>query len=385
MSLGHGASIVRDGLIFAYDMGNPQKSWKGATTTNLLQSTDFTTGWQGYCGNTSNTTYNTPDVTAPDGSNTALRHVRGSETGCGQGASWGLLHLLASPMIAGQPYTISVWARTNGPTFNVTLGHNDAAGTGISLNSQWQRFSFTYTPGNTDRGFQFINGNLNTTTYWWRPQCEVSSFATPFVNGTRSNTQALLDWTSNNTITANSLTYNSYGTFSFGNSANYASVPYNASLDLVNNVTLEAWLKYTSTTNTVCIEKSNNNTHYQFQIFSNAQGSGIGGELVFMLQPNSSNWVLAGEASSDGNWHHVIGTYNRSTTTARIYIDGILKNTNSSISTGPTTNTQPLLIGSRSGASGFGGSISDVKIYNRTLSASEIAQNFQALRGRYGI
>jgi len=43
------------------------------------------------------------------------------------------------------------------------------------------------------------------------------------------------------------------------------------------------------------------------------------------------------------------------------------------------------LIGSRSGASGFGGSISNVKIYNKVLSATEITRNFNSLRGRYGI
>jgi hypothetical protein len=33
----------------------------------------------------------------------------------------------------------------------------------------------------------------------------------------------------------------------------------------------------------------------------------------------------------------------------------------------------------------FGGNISNVSVYNRLLSADEVAQNFNALRGRYGI
>ena len=33
----------------------------------------------------------------------------------------------------------------------------------------------------------------------------------------------------------------------------------------------------------------------------------------------------------------------------------------------------------------FDGKISNVKMYNKTLTASEVAQNFNALRGRYGI
>jgi hypothetical protein len=39
-----------------------------------------------------------------------------------------------------------------------------------------------------------------------------------FVNGTRPNTESIEDLTNNNTITATSLTYASYGTFSFNGS-----------------------------------------------------------------------------------------------------------------------------------------------------------------------
>lgn len=193
---------------------------------------------------------------------------------------------------------------------------------------------------------------------------------------------------SNNGTLVNGPVYNSSnnGYFSFDASNDYATVPHNNNINLVNNVTLETWLKYTTTSNTVLIEKSNNNDHYQLQIFSNVQGSpGISGQLVFMLQPNSNNWVVSGMVTNDGNWHHVVGTYDRAVSTAKIYVNGILRNTNSSILNGPTSNTQPLLIGSRSGTAGFGGSISNIKIYNRTLTEQEIKQNFNATRGRYGI
>ena len=37
------------------------------------------------------------------------------------------------------------------------------------------------------------------------------------------------------------------------------------------------------------------------------------------------------------------------------------------------------------GSSGYYGSIGSFRMYNRALSASEIQQNFNSLRGRYGI
>ncbi len=45
MSLSHSPKIVTSGLVFAYDMGNGKKSWKGAPTTNLI--TASLSGMQG--------------------------------------------------------------------------------------------------------------------------------------------------------------------------------------------------------------------------------------------------------------------------------------------------------------------------------------------------
>ncbi len=41
--------------------------------------------------------------------------------------------------------------------------------------------------------------------------------------------------------------------------------------------------------------------------------------------------------------------------------------------------------GSCLGVNSFPGNISNVQAYNRALSATEILQNFNAIRGRYGI
>lgn len=190
----------------------------------------------------------------------------------------------------------------------------------------------------------------------------------------------------NNGVLINGVGYSSSnsGHMVFDSINDYVDCGNNTSLNLINAVSLEAWVKFTTTANTVCIEKSNNNTHYQFQIFSPTQATG-GGVLVFMMQPSPSNWVVSDIPSNDNNWHHVVGTYERSVSTAKIYIDNVLRNTNTAILIGPSSNTQPLVMGSRSGASGFGGSIGNVKIYNRALTSQEIQQNFNSIRGRYNI
>jgi hypothetical protein len=68
----------------------------------------------------------------------------------------------------------------------------------------------------------------------------------------------------------------------------------------------------------------------------------------------------------------------------RFYRNGTLTNTVAGSGTlgGSGLN---MVTGAYSGAYFAQGQIPVVKIYNRTLSASEVTQNFNAYRGRYGI
>lgn len=88
---------------------------------------------------------------------------------------------------------------------------------------------------------------------------------------------------------------------------------------------------------------------------------------------------------TDGQWHYIVSS--RRGTTHTIYGDGITNKTSGTVSsTALNTNNVLLglyLIGDPSGA--LSGSIAQVSIYNRALSEAEILQNFNALRGRFGI
>jgi hypothetical protein len=81
-------------------------------------------------------------------------------------------------------------------------------------------------------------------------------------------------------------------------------------------------------------------------------------------------------------WYHFTGTYDGSF--MRFYRNGVLTNSVAGSGTlgGASSN---MVIGSYSGAYFSQGRIPVIKIYNKTLSAAEIQQNFNALRGRYGI
>ena len=97
-------------------------------------------------------------------------------------------------------------------------------------------------------------------------------------------------------------------------------------------------------------------------------------------RPTAFNSASALFTDYSGNvWYHVVAVLGP---TSFSYL-----NTNqvSTASGGITANTNPIYIGLDSGLEMFKGKLSVVKVYNKTLTLTEIKQNFEALRGRFGI
>jgi hypothetical protein len=87
-------------------------------------------------------------------------------------------------------------------------------------------------------------------------------------------------------------------------------------------------------------------------------------------------------------WFHIAGVRNGST--GYLYVNGVLnKQATVTTNTVSADTDSQFFIGNISRTSnlseGWNGQIAAVSIYNRALTANEVAQNFAALRGRYGI
>jgi hypothetical protein len=110
------------------------------------------------------------------------------------------------------------------------------------------------------------------------------------------------------------------------------------------------------------------------------------GKLNFGIYSGGFVTATSSLSYNDNNWHYVIATYGGEGTTMRLYVDGASVAT-ASAANAPAYNGYWLIGGILSwGVSGyFPGSISNVVVYNKGLTASEIQQNFNALRSRYGI
>jgi hypothetical protein len=76
-------------------------------------------------------------------------------------------------------------------------------------------------------------------------------------------------------------------------------------------------------------------------------GTGISFRMNRGVFPYTWNTAYSNEALSVDTWYHIVGTFNVSTSTMKLYVNGILKNTNSSVTFGasPTAYPQPTYTG----------------------------------------
>jgi hypothetical protein len=84
-----------------------------------------------------------------------------------------------------------------------------------------------------------------------------------------------------------------------------------------------------------------------------------------------------------GNWYHLVGNFDGAS--FKLYINGVNQVTTANGATPTSSNGGIRLMRRWDSDEYWGGQLSTVKIYNRALSATEIKQNFEATRDRYGI
>src|SRR6056300_231960 len=387
MSLAHGVRTVRDGLVFQYDMNNPAKSWKGEPVTNVVTLTDLDTGWsQNY-----NTSIQWNDYRPPVGvKSQVVSFIDENGDGSGYWYSYGDF----APQDPNTTYSISIYARTLGADWSIRAYTADNSELGRQYTNtltcpgdgEWHRLEFNpiTTPADTQSdslSFQFTTIPAGQRCWLCAPQMTANSYHVPFVAGTRSNTQAILDISGQgNTATATSLTYNSDNTFSFNGSSDYISFDPVASKIQASDFTFEATIKGPAQDHKgiVAVNTSAGDNRALWLIRSAGMG-------IF----DGTTWYIGNIDVDDNNWHHVAITYDLSTKNAIIYTDGVVSlnvTTGNSIS---ILSTDKVSVGQEwdggSTSDHFNGNISSVKIYNRALTDTEVLQNFNATRSLYGI
>jgi hypothetical protein len=258
-----------------------------------------------------------------------------------------------------------------------------------NMGDGWLRANVIYynASGGSDGKYWAINPagatlNVPITIYWAGPFKEDrndSAFVSPYVYSARSSTEAVVDITGNISVTANNLTYNSDNTFTFNaSSSNITSSSFTG--HQTASGTLMGWAYPTSTSGDLYLVAAGGTTTY-------------GASRAIRI--NSGSWCSVNYGSSTEDWNGIVAAnlntwqhvaYVWSGTTIRFYLNGVeYTNTRSGMVT-PLGSV--LTIGATSWSPVYGywpGRIGAMQVYNRALSASEVRQNFNTLRSRYGI
>lgn len=297
-------------------------------------------------------------------------------------------------VVAGTPYTASFWARSVSASAVGTTGsyqiynYGSTTPTGYSVGytlgpvGEWRKYVLTFTPNNPLAISYWFPGGGGQKHDISNIQFEAGSVANNFAPGTRTNAQSVYDLTGINTITANSLTYASDSTFTF-NGGSHLAIPNNAVFNMTTGLTIESWVKFDGNSDDFIFEKGDVNT--QYSLFSHST------DIVFRTYHagdggyHTQNPEKSAVGITNGVWVHIVGSWDGYT--KRIFVNGELKNEVAK-SGALVTTAQGASVGRFGGTTTgyyFNGSIAKVMVYNRGLTASEVKDNFNAHRGRYGL
>jgi hypothetical protein len=397
MSLNHGSKVATNGLTLCYDLDN-KKSWKGEPTTNN-SSLSHHTNWN----NSGTATWDFDDtsldrlfedapiksMTKDTNGNSHLGIGNGSITAATYTASCYVYIPSSAGTLAGTPpYFRSFPA-------NTSRGYLQYDGSYDWNNDwpkdKWIRISADWNNTASDTSM-YISCYINTTgnkIYMTAPQLEEKSYATPFVNGTRANTSAILNIAGSQAITAESLTYNSDGVTkpTFGANSDYITIGDfddifgSGSID----ASLEFWIKPPVTGTRIFVGRFPPSvSDHRFYIGS----YGSEWDMGWGAYPWNSGHSGTRPARDADQWQHIVVSI--SSGVASLYKNGVLgfTKTDTSVSQGavPFTigayfNTSAVIDNSYHSAE----DIDVVRVYNRALTAEEINQNFTAIRGRFGL
>lgn len=295
-------------------------------------------------------------------------------------------------MAPGDQYTIS-WLQWNsdgvkrpnvGVYWNSGGGNNFWDGTrdvGASPAGVWTRKSYTWTLGNYDT-------NTSLTLYMYGHyysratfriadvQIEKKDHASQFSFGyERSATQGLIDLKGTSTIDLTNVSFDSDAQMTFDGTDDYIEIGGYFNYD---NATLSMWIRPDSLSNiTIPISKNTLSSPHLYgyiQYYDN--------QLRFYAPGNNLtvNWGTI----STNTWYNIVLTVNGSLHVA--YKNGVQISSQAS--------NLPLFTGDYNvqlGRYGTGnpyryqGLINSLRIYNRALTAQEVASNYNAIKGRFNI
>jgi len=397
MSVAQGyEKIPTNGLVFMYDVAD-STSYKGEPTTNIFTPLGFAGPGSGNDNNVyfdvngtgtfirlgfgqtfGNYTIQPNDVVYKYNLGAYGCHYHGNDVAISNGkyATFSFDYYIS-------PDTVNL-----GVENSLLANFEQALSYGITLPNGnlgvWQSVSLTSGPtsGGNLRSLLYPGGcgpRLASSGYilFKNPQVEFLPHKTPFVQTTRSATQALLPLVSNSTIDLSNVSFDANAQMTFDGTNDYINIPSSNVFD-TQTVTVEVVVKpYATNQAGFWFEKGAVNTQYSlFMENSNIVWRTAFGGTYDSLYFGSSNMTA-------NAWNHVVGTYIAGN--KKVYLNGTLMNSNS-LNVTLNTNQGNQYIGSyNSNGYFYNGEIAIIKVYNQALTQEEVRQSYNKYKTRFNL
>ena len=401
MATDGGPNIERDGLVFGMDTGygvannsTATRFYRGEPTTNYVPGT-YGYGMYAYAsGPVDDTAQNENGQVVPvkrytiyQASNTARAAIR-PDTNTTDYHTFSFKWKYNGTTTTSPSISVSA-AKGNPEGGANNNGFEYQTGDTISIGKNWYLSTYTFKFSSNPTGKCILTFGINTgsnqsylgeTFDIYEAQFELKDRVTPFVNGTRSSTQSLIDLTKSANIDASNVSFGSNGQPVWDGTDDRSDVTSHSSIEIVDNVSIEYVYKRLSTD--PVLDVIANKYH------------GTGWELFC---GNTNKFALAGRNGdgtyySTGNggqtmvnnkFYHLVAQ--KEGTSWRLYVNGELDSSTTANSVGTWSNTGVLQIGGEGNGYFPHMELPVLKVYNRVLSTDEIKQNYNAYKNRFDI
>jgi len=387
MATAGGPDIERNGLVFGYDTSYgidtntiSSRFYSGEPTTNLVTSP--------FEINNTTSTDIPPELVGEDitgyASYSSGYSVFSSQT--------------SSTSSTGKTFQYSIWMRSPGGVSTYLLYVYDGTGPDGgwwsfgegALTDKWRRITGSRSNmTGTVTSIRVYRRNQQGTIEILAPQLEVKSHVTPFLTGTRSSTESLIDLTKTTDINVSNVSFDSDGQPTFdGTDDRIDSVTGVGITDYSQPFTMEC--VFMVPTGATWANGLNSNIFSIAGSYAGQYGiykygtDGVG----FQIRDATTGTYPATTGLLRDTYYHITAVF-QGGSGLTLYRNGVSVSSSSTSFTGAPDTTNLYIGGVRafggSAGSWFQGEIPVAKYYNRALTAQEVQQNYNAYKNRFNL
>lgn len=164
----------------------------------------------------------------------------------------------------------------------------------------------------------------------------------------------------------------------------YIAIPQTASMSGWTAGTIGIWLNMRATPSGYLVAYADVRQTATMRVHLAFYGGSTAPRIAFINEAGATVSALSPDQLSLNTWYHVVGTFDATTDETKIYVNGVLKETDTTAFVNVITTAHDYInVGGRQGTGTFNGLLGEVRLYNRALTSLEIQHIYLATEWRY--